>query len=94
MKPTGSGRDIQLLDGLILIVATSDLVVSRLFPVNTGFGLASEAMNQLTGDFSEIRSGFTVTTLLLACYLIWRLASFIDEPKLENRLKWSSQGRL
>ena len=94
MKPTGSGRDIQLLDGLILIVATSDLVVSGLFPVYTGFGLASEAKNQLTCDFSEIRSGFTVTTLLLACYLIWRRASFIDEPMLENRLKWSSQGRL
>jgi hypothetical protein len=94
MQPTGSGRDIQLLDGLILIVGTSDLVISGLFPIYAGFGLASEAMNQLTCGFNEIRSGFTVTTLLLAYYLIWQRASFIDEPMLENRLKWSSQDRL
>jgi hypothetical protein len=53
----------------------------------TGFGLVSEAMNQLTFGFSQIRSGFMVTTLLFASYLIWRRAVFIDESMSENRPK-------
>lgn len=57
----------------------------------TGFGLISEAMNQLTFGFNWIRSGFMVTTLLFACYLIWRRAVFIDEPMPENRPKPASQ---
>lgn len=32
MKPTGTGRDIQLLGGLFLIVGTVDLVIIALFP--------------------------------------------------------------
>jgi len=32
MKPSGTGRDIQLLGGLFLIVGTVDLVIIELFP--------------------------------------------------------------
>ena len=133
MKPTGTGRDIQLMGGLFLIVGTVDLVIIELFPAYAlklfgtavtgpasflvklhapavhlligygflwlrpwawglalayaGFGVVSEAMNQLTFGFSQIRSGFMVTTLLFASYLIWRRAAFIDEPMPENRPK-------
>ena len=133
MKPIGTGRDIQLIGGLFLIVGTGDLVIIALFPdyalklfgaavtgpasflvklhtpvahlligygflwlrpwawglalTYTGFGLVSEAMNQLTFGFSQIRSGFMVTTLLFASYLVWRRAVFIDESMSENRPK-------
>ena len=133
MKPTGTGRDIQLIGGLFLIVGTVDLVIIALFPAYTlklfgaavtgpasflvklhtpvahlligygflwlrpwawglaltyaGFGVVSEAMNQLTFGFSQIRSGFMVTTLLFASYLIWRRTAFTDEPTPENRPK-------
>jgi hypothetical protein len=44
-------------------------------------------MNQLTFGFSQIRSGFMVTTLLFAFYLVWRRTTFIDETMPENRPK-------
>jgi hypothetical protein len=44
-------------------------------------------MNQLTFGFNSIRSGFMVTTLLFASYLIWRRAAFIDESMPENKPK-------
>ena len=137
MKPTGTGRDIQLMGGLFLIVGTVDLVIIELFPAYAlklfgtavtgpasflvklhapavhlligygflwlrpwawglalayaGFGVVSEAMNQLTFGFSQIRSSFMATTLLFACYLISRRASFIDEPMAENRSKSEPQ---
>jgi hypothetical protein len=137
VKPTGTGRDIQLIGGLFLIVGTGDLVIITLFPdyvlklfgaavtgpasflvklltpvvhlligygslwlrswawglalTYAGFGLVSEAMNQLTFGFSQIRSGFMVTTLLFASYLIWRRAVFIDESMSENRPKTEPQ---
>jgi hypothetical protein len=133
VKPTGTGRDIQLIGGLFLIVGTGDLVIIALFPdyalklfgaavtgpasflvklhtpivhlligygflwlrpwawglalAYAGFGVVSEAMNQLTFGFSQIRSGFIATTLLFASYLIWRRAAFIDESMSENRPK-------
>jgi len=133
VKPTGTGRDIQLIGGSFLIVGTVDLVIIALFPAYAlklfgtavtgpasflvklhapvvhllighgflwlrpwawglalayaGFGVVSEAMNQLTFGFSHIRSGFMVTTLLFASYLIWRRTAFIDEPTPENRPK-------
>ncbi len=133
MKPTGTGRDIQLIGGLFLIVGTIDLVIIALFPAYalklfgtavtgpasflvklhapavhlligygflwlrpwawglalayTGFGLVSEAMNQLTFGFSQIRSGFMAATLLFAFYLVWRRTTFIDEAMPENRPK-------
>jgi hypothetical protein len=52
-----------------------------------GFGVVSEAMNQLTFGFSQIRSGFIATTLLFASYLIWRHTAFTDESMPENRPK-------
>lgn len=56
-----------------------------------GFGLVSEAMNQLTFGFSQIRSSFIVTTLLFALYLVWRREVFIDESMPENRPKPAPQ---
>jgi hypothetical protein len=133
MKQIGTGRGIQLLGGLFLIVGTVDLIVIALFPAYAlklfgtavagpasflvklhapavhlligygflwlrpwawglalayaGFGLVSEGMNQLAFGFNQIRSGFMVTTFLLASYLIWRRAVFINEPLSENRPK-------
>ncbi|TKB94079.1 MAG: hypothetical protein E8D41_05930 [Nitrospira sp.] len=133
MKPIGTGRDIQLIGGLFLIVGTIDLVIIALFPAYAlklfgtavtgpasflvklhapavhlligygflwlrpwawglalayaGFGLVSEAMNQLAFGFSQIRSGFMATTLLFAFYLVWRRTTFIDEAMSENRPK-------
>lgn len=133
MKQAGTGRDIQLLGGLFLIVGTGDLVIIALFPdyalkifgaamtgpasflvklhtpavhlligygflwlrpwawglalAYAGFGVVSEAMNQLTFGFSQIRSGFIATTLLFASYLIWRHTAFTDESMPENRPK-------
>jgi hypothetical protein len=52
-----------------------------------GFGVVSEAMNQLTFGFSQIRSGFIATTLLFASYLIWRHTAFTVESMPENRPK-------
>ncbi len=133
MKPTGTGRDIQLIGGLFLIVGTIDLVIIALFPAYAlklfgtavtgpasflvklhapavhlligygflwlrpwawglalayaGFGVVSEAMNQLTLGFSQIRSGFMAATILFAFYLVWRRTAFTDESMSENRPK-------
>lgn len=137
MKPTGTGRDIQLLGGLFLIVGTVDLVIIALFPTYAlklfgtavtgpasflvklhalavhlligygflwlrpwawglaltyaGFGLVSEAMNQMTFGFHQIRSAVMLMTLLFACYLTWRHTAFIDEPMVEDRPKSEPQ---
>jgi hypothetical protein len=87
VKPAGTGRDIQLLGGLFLIVGTVNLVIIALFPAYAGFGLVSEAMNQLTFGFNSLRSGFMAATFLFASYLIRRRAAFIDESVPENRPK-------
>jgi hypothetical protein len=44
-----------------------------------GFGIASEAMNQMTWGFSPVRSTFMLTTLLFAWYLVRRREVFSDE---------------
>jgi len=44
-----------------------------------GFGIASEALNQMAWGFSAIRSTFMATTLLFACYLLWRRELFADD---------------
>jgi hypothetical protein len=59
--------------------------------VYAGFGVVSEAMNQLTFGFNSIRSGFMVATLLFACYLTCRRRTFVDDPMPENRQKPASQ---
>lgn len=56
-----------------------------------GFGLVSEAMNQLTFGVNQIRSAVMLTMLLFACYLTWRRTAFIDEPMAENRPKSEPQ---
>ena len=140
MNPTGTGRDIQLLGGLLLIAGTVDLIIISLFPTyalklfgtlvtgpasflvklhsptvllligygflwlrpwscglalaNAGFGLVSEAMNQLTFGFNQIQSSFMGATILFAGYLIWRRAFFIDEHSPANRPKPASKGLL
>lgn len=43
-----------------------------------GFGLVSEAMNQLVFGFHHLRSGFMLATALFLCYLLWRRRLFIE----------------
>ncbi len=56
-----------------------------------GFGIVSEAMNQLAFGFHVVRSGFMATTLLFVLYLIWRRRLFVDEPAQESKQKPLSQ---
>ncbi len=57
-----------------------------------GFGIVSEAMNQLAFGFHVIRSGFIVTTALFVCYLIWRRHLFIDEVAVTTARPSISEG--
>lgn len=43
-----------------------------------GFGLVSEAMNQLTFGYHHLRSGFMVATVFFLGYLLWRRHLFIE----------------
>jgi hypothetical protein len=45
-----------------------------------GFGVVSQAMNQLAFGFHILRSGFRVTTALFVAYLFWRRHLFGDQP--------------
>lgn len=45
-----------------------------------GFGIVSEAMNQLAFGFHMVRSGFIATTALFVIYLVWRRRLFTDQP--------------
>jgi len=56
-----------------------------------GFGIVSEAMNQLAFGFHMVRSGFMATTLLFALYLIWRRSLFVDEPRSDHKPNPASQ---
>ncbi|HSN04243.1 MAG TPA: hypothetical protein VLS44_04625 [Nitrospira sp.] len=56
-----------------------------------GFGIVSEAMNQLAFGFHVVRSGFMATTLLFALYLIWRRSLFVDEPRSDHKPNPASQ---
>lgn len=47
-----------------------------------GFGLVSEAMNQLAFGFHTVRSGFMATTALFITYLVWRRQLFTDQPPI------------
>ena len=44
-----------------------------------GFGIVSEAMNQLAFGFHPLRSGFMASTALFIIYLYWRRQLFTDE---------------
>ena len=56
-----------------------------------GFGIVSEAMNQLAFGFHVVRSEFMATTLLFALYLIWRRSLFVDEPRSDHKPNPASQ---
>lgn len=45
-----------------------------------GFGMVSEAMNQLVFGFQPLRSGFIATTIVFVLYLLWRRHLFTDQP--------------
>lgn len=47
-----------------------------------GFGIVSEAMNQLALGFHPLRSGFIATTALFMLYLFWRRHLFTDQPPM------------
>lgn len=57
-----------------------------------GFGIVSEAMNQLASGFHVIRSGFIVTTALFVLYLIWRRHLFTDEAAVTTARPPISEG--
>ncbi|MEC4890950.1 MAG: hypothetical protein RI101_12920 [Nitrospira sp.] len=56
-----------------------------------GFGIVSEAMNQVAFGFHMVRSGFMATTLLFALYLIWRRSLFADAPRSVHKPNPASQ---
>ena len=43
-----------------------------------GFGLVSEAMNQLTFGFHHLRTGFMLATIFFLGYLLWRRQVFTE----------------
>lgn len=45
-----------------------------------GFGMVSEAMNQLVFGFHPLRSRFIATTVVFVLYLLWRRHLFTDQP--------------
>lgn len=138
MKDPRTGRGIQLLGGLFLIVGAVDLVVMVFFPsyalkvfgtavtgqasflvklhspavhlligygflwlrpwawglslAYAGFGIVSEAMNQLAFGSHVVRSGFIATTALFAVYLFWRRHLFTDQPAMTTTRPSVSEG--
>jgi hypothetical protein len=57
-----------------------------------GFGLVSEAMNQLAFGFHPVRSGFMATTALFITYLVWRRQLFTDQPPITTAGPSVSEG--
>jgi len=47
-----------------------------------GFGIVSEAMNQLAFGFHPVRSAFMATTAVFMLYLLWRRHLFTDQPPM------------
>lgn len=56
-----------------------------------GFGIVSEAMNQLAFGFHMVRSGFMATTILFALYVVWRRSLFVDVPRSDHKPNPASQ---
>lgn len=56
-----------------------------------GFGIVSEAMNQLAFGFHVVRSGFMATTILFALYVVWRRSLFVDVPRSDHKPNPASQ---
>ena len=57
-----------------------------------GFGIVSEAMNQLAFGFHPVRFGFMGTTTLFVGYLIWRRHWFVDDESMTNIRPSPSEG--
>jgi len=57
-----------------------------------GFGIVSEAMNQLTFGFHTVRSGFIATTILFMAYLMWRRHLFVEPRPVTTRQPPVSEG--
>ena len=57
-----------------------------------GFGIVSEAMNQLAFGFHPVRSGFMATTALFTAYLLWRRQLFTDRPPMTSTGPFVSEG--
>lgn len=49
-----------------------------------GFGIVSEAMNQLVFGFPPIHLGFIASTAVFMLYLFWRRHLFTDQPPLRS----------
>jgi hypothetical protein len=60
--------------------------------VYAGFGMVSEAMNQLAFGFHVVRSGFIAATALFALYLIWRRHLFTGEVVVTTARPSTSEG--
>jgi hypothetical protein len=57
-----------------------------------GFGIVSEAMNQLAFGFHPVRSGFMATTALFMLYLFWRRDLFTDQPSMPTTRRSLPEG--
>jgi len=57
----------------------------------SGFGIASEIMNQVAFGFHPVRTGFIASTLLFLGYLLWRRTLFNDPPQEDRSRKPASQ---
>lgn len=60
----------------------------------SGFGIASEIMNQMAFGYHPVRAAFVLSTLLFLGYLVWRRSLFDDPPRKDARAKPASQETL
>jgi hypothetical protein len=60
----------------------------------SGFGIASEIMNQMAFGYHPVRTAFVLSTLLFLGYLVWRRSLFDDTPRKDARAKPASQETL
>jgi hypothetical protein len=131
-----TGRNIQFVGCLFLVVGLVDLLVIELFPAYAlklfgviipgslaypvkmhspavhfligygfvflrpwawglavaygGFGLVSEAMNQLVFGFHPLRTGFMLATMLFLGYLLWRRHVFTEPASHDASMRPAS----
>jgi hypothetical protein len=132
-----TGRNIQFVGCLFLVVGLVDLLVIELFPAYAlklfgviipgslaypvkmhspavhfligygfvflrpwawglavaygGFGLVSEAMNQLVFGFHPLRTGFMLATMLFLGYLLWRRHVFTEPASHDASMRAASE---
>jgi hypothetical protein len=132
-----TGRNIQFVGCLFLVVGLVDLLVIELFPAYAlklfgviipgslaypvkmhspavhfligygfvflrpwawglavaygGFGLVSEAMNQLVFGFHPLRTGFMLATMLFLGYLLWRRHVFTEPASHDASMRPASE---